>query len=206
MAGILLGLQRRENRNLYIERAMRDPGDVLRFDDHILISRYRLPRHVIIALTEQLRPTLERPTRRHGALPVITQVTNALRFFAKGDFQSEVADLSYISQPAMSRNLEEVATAIGRLANRYIRFPARQEITVIKEAFYRHSSMPGVFGLVDGSLFPIKAPIVDERAYVCRKGFHAINVQAVGDHRMVIRHLVARWPGSAHDSFIFNTR
>ncbi|KAM4565920.1 putative nuclease HARBI1 [Odontesthes bonariensis] len=168
-----------------------DPGDVLRFDDRTLISRYRLPRHLIILLTEQLRPTLERPTRRHGALPVICQVTNALRFFAKGDFQTEVADLSKISQPAMLRNLEEVATAIGRLAPRYIRFPGGQEVNTIKEAFYRQSNMPGVLGLIDGSLFPIKAPVVDEGAYVCRKGFHAINVQAVGDHRVIIRHLVA---------------
>lgn len=207
MAAILLAQQRRrEYRNLYVERAMVDPGDVLRFDDRVLISRYRLPRHVIIQLAEHLRPKLERPTRRHGALPVILQLTNALRFFAKGDFQSEVADLAKVSQPAVSKNLEEVATAIGGLAVHYIRFPTGQEVNVIKEAFYRQSNMPGVLGLVDGSLFPIKAPAVDEGAYVCRKPYHAINVQAVGDHNMMIRHLVARWPGSAHDAFVFNTR
>ena len=62
-------------------------------------------------------------------------------FFAKGDFHSEVADLSKISQLAMSRNLLEVATAIGRLAEQYIRFPGAQEINEIKEAFYCHSNM-----------------------------------------------------------------
>ncbi|CAL8361431.1 unnamed protein product [Arctogadus glacialis] len=48
---------------------------------------------MILGLAEELRPFLERPTRRHGALPVVVQLTNALRLFAKGDFQSEVADI-----------------------------------------------------------------------------------------------------------------
>ncbi|CAL8398229.1 unnamed protein product [Boreogadus saida] len=48
---------------------------------------------MILDLAEELRPFLERPTRRHGALPVVVQLTNALRLFAKGDFQSEVADI-----------------------------------------------------------------------------------------------------------------
>lgn len=207
MAGILLLQQRnRDRRNLFVERLLADPNDVLRFDDKTLISRYRLPRAMILQLAEQLRPALERPTRRHGALPLVVQLTNTLRFFAKGDFQSEVADIAKISQPAVSRNLTEVATAISRLAARYIQFPRGQELNGIKEAFYRDSRMPGVIGLVDGSLFPIKAPTEDEVAYVCRKGYHAINIQAIGDHNMIIRHLIAKWPGSAHDAFVFNTR
>lgn len=64
--------------------------------------------------------------------------------------------------------------------------------------------MLGLIGLVDGSLFPMKAPsAADEEACVCRKGFHAFNVQAIGDHNMIIRHLVARLPGATHDAFIF---
>ncbi|KAL2102384.1 hypothetical protein ACEWY4_001552 [Coilia grayii] len=205
MAGILLLRRQQRNRNLFIERQLVDQNDVLRFDDKTLINRYRLPRAMILQLADKLRPDLERPTRRHGALPVILQLTNALFFFAKGDFQTEIADMSKTSQPSMSKNLTEVATAIGRLAAHYIRFPGGQELNAIKEAFYRHSNMPGVIGLVDGSLFPIKAPSVDEVAYVCRKGYHAVNIQAIGDHNMIIRHLIAKWPGSAHDAFIFNT-
>uniref|UniRef100_A0A8C5AJ18 Putative nuclease HARBI1 n=1 Tax=Gadus morhua TaxID=8049 RepID=A0A8C5AJ18_GADMO len=182
-----------------------DPNDVLRFGDTTLISRYRLPRAMILGLAEELRPFLERPTRRHGALPVVVQLTNALRLFAKGDFQSEVADIGKLSQPAVSRYLTEVAKAIGGLARRYIKFPTGDELNIIKEAFYEHARMPGVIGLVDGSLFPIKAPKEDEATYVCRKGYHAINIQAIGDHNMLIRHLVAKWPGSSHDAFVFNT-
>ena len=166
MAALLLHIaqqnrRRRPNgdlRNMFVERLLSDPNDVLRFGDTTLISRYRLPRAMILGLAEELRPFLERPTRRHGALPVVVQLTNALRLFAKGDFQSEVADIGKLSQPAVSRNLTEVAKAIGGLARRYIKFPTGDELNIIKEAFYEHARMPGVIGLVDGSLFQLKRP------------------------------------------------
>lgn len=36
-------------------------------------------------------------------------------------------------------------------------------------------------GAVDGTLIPIQAPTDNEVAYVCRKNYHALNVQAVCD-------------------------
>ncbi len=122
-----------------------------------------------------LRHALERNTRRHGALAVVIQLTNALWVFfcAKGDFHSEVADLSFTSQPCIPRSLTE--EVICTLAPQYIRFPQEDELRQIKEEFFRQSGMPGV--IVDGSLFPIKAPAgPDEVAFVSHKGFHAINV------------------------------
>ena len=123
-----------------------------------LIDRYRFPRAMILQLAEQLRPALERPTRRRGALPVVVQLTSALRLFAKGDFQREVADMAEMSQPAIYFNMTKGLTAISRLAPQYIVFPKAEEITENKTALYRECRVPGVIGLVDGSLFPIKAP------------------------------------------------
>ena len=80
-AALLVGLlcdnedeDEHKNRNVMTERLLRLHNDVLHFPDHILISLYRLPRQLILNLVEELRPALERPTRRHGALAV----TNAL--------------------------------------------------------------------------------------------------------------------------------
>ncbi len=43
-----------------------------------------------LQLAQELQPALQRPTKHRGALLVILQVTNTLRFsfFAKADFQS----------------------------------------------------------------------------------------------------------------------
>ncbi len=39
--------------------------------------------------------------------------------------------------------------------------------------------------------------------YRCRKGFFSINVQTICDAKLHIQDIVARWPGSTHDSTIF---
>jgi hypothetical protein len=41
--------------------------------------------------------------------------------------------------------------------------------------------LTNVIGVIDGTLIPIIAPKDNEADFVCRKGFHAINVQAVAD-------------------------
>ena len=58
---------------------------------------------------------------------------------------------------------------------------------------------------MDGTHVPIIAPPEDEYAYVNRKKFHSINVMAVCNAQMVLTSVVAKWPGSSHDSFILNS-
>ena len=56
-------------------------------------------------------------------------------------------------------------------------------------------------GAVDGTLVPILTPHVDAHVFICRKGYAAVNCQVVCDHQGIILDVVARWPGSTHDSF-----
>ncbi|WAR08737.1 HARB1-like protein [Mya arenaria] len=69
--------------------------------------------------------------------------------------------------------------AINQRVNN-IKFPTIQaDLASIKQRFYQVARMPNCIGAVDGTLIPIIAPRVREDIYVCRKGYHAINVQAV---------------------------
>lgn len=43
--------------------------------------------------------------------------------------------------------------------------------------FSEIKGFPHVIAEVDGSLFPILKPAYGEAHYVCRKGFHSLNVQ-----------------------------
>lgn len=43
--------------------------------------------------------------------------------------------------------------------------------------YYHYSGFPNVLGCLDGTQVRIQAPHQNEMEYVCRKGFHALNIQ-----------------------------
>ncbi|KAH3892614.1 hypothetical protein DPMN_016735 [Dreissena polymorpha] len=64
-----------------------------------------------------------------------------------------------------------------------MQFPMSEEqIKEVKSGFYKIRKIPNVVGASDGTLIPIINPIENEEAYICRKGFHVLNVQAVVNH------------------------
>ncbi|XP_033754693.1 putative nuclease HARBI1 [Pecten maximus] len=67
----------------------------------------------------------------------------------------------------------------------------------------QHGGFPGVVGCIDGTQIRIQAPTQNEPTFVNRKGYHSINVQAICDEKKKLTNVVARWPGSTHDSHIF---
>ena len=50
-------------------------------------------------------------------------------------------------------------------------------------------------------MIEIIAPAEDEHLFVCRKGYHALNLLTICDAKLKILYFVARWPGSTHDSY-----
>ncbi|XP_062590955.1 putative nuclease HARBI1 [Saccostrea cucullata] len=85
-----------------------------------------------------------------------------------------------------------------------IKFPSGgEEIRRSKTDFFGKAGFPNVLGAIDGTLIKIQAPSENEPSYVCRKGFHALNVQAVADASLRFTDLVCKWPGAVHDSFVF---
>ena len=64
---------------------------------------------------------------------------------------------------------------------------------------------PSCILCIDGFHVKICTPFEDEDAFVNRKGYHSINVQAMSDPDMMFADFLVRWPGSTHDSFIFRS-
>lgn len=63
--------------------------------------------------------------------------------------------------------------------------------------------MPRIIGCLDGTFLPIQRPANElDYAYVCRKGFTAINAMAVCDNRRKFWSIFVHFPGSCHDSHI----
>ncbi|WAR22586.1 LOW QUALITY PROTEIN: HARB1-like protein [Mya arenaria] len=139
-----------------------------------------------------------------GLLEETKMVLVGLRMLSKGNFLSESADIHGISKATAGRVFDDFLDAVIRNIGN-----VRDEVLRTKEGFFRKCRIPNIIGAVDGTLVPILAPKDNGVAFICRKGYHPINVMAVCDHEMRLEifrftDIVARWPGSQHDAAVFD--
>lgn len=83
-----------------------------------------------------------------------------------------------------------------------------QDLASIKQQFYNMITphgIPNVIGLIDGTHVKVYSPGGEEaERFRNRKGYFSINVQVVGGPDLKVLNVEARWPGSTHDSYIFD--
>ena len=177
--------------------------------DHLheidIINRYRFDRNGIHFLEELIGPEIQPKAPRNKALSVRQKILITLRYLATGPIQLNDADIHGVSQPTVSRVLTEVIQALSSpaLVRRFIKFPRGIDDCRRNSVQFRGiARFPDVIGAIDGTHIQIVSPHEQEDIYVNRKGVHSINVQVVFDGLYKIIDVVARWPGSVHDSRI----
>lgn len=173
-------------------------------EEHFL-NLYRFPKSLCLMLIDELLPFI-RTSRRAHAIPSHIIILSALRFFATGSFQRCVGQdsLSALSQTSVSRCVQEVATALNKIAHRHIKFPKREEFAALKIKFMQKYQFPGIIGLIDGTHIKICAPKKDiEHVYYCRKGGHSKNVMVICDADYIILGANAQFGGTSHDSYVW---
>jgi nuclease HARBI1 len=155
---------------------------------------------------KQIKDDLKHPTQRSQSLNSMTQLLIALRFYATGTFQLVVGDTFAVDNATVCRTLHRVTASIAGLRRKYVKFPQSvQAKRDTMQAFFLKSELPGVIGAVDCTHVPIQSPGSDNgEIYRNRKGYFSINVQLISDTNNYITDVVARWPGSVHDSTIFD--
>ena len=161
-----------------IFRDMTNPFDI--YDDTDLIKRYRMPRKSIIGLVDALHDDLEPPTSRCHSIPATLQVLTALRYYATGSFQQVIADVAGLTQPSVSRIISRTSTALSRRVGMYIQFPTNLLSSYqLSKDFHKKSTCQTPLVVSTGHSFQLSLTVDHEEAYVCRKAFHALNVQGV---------------------------
>ena len=127
------------------------------------------------------------------------QVLIALRFYATGTFQRVIGDLFGVSVFAACRVIHKVSR---KQKQQFLSFS--ENLADVKRKFYDVGHSPGVIRAIDCTRVRIICPDKENAmAFVNRKRFYSINVQAVCDSDAFITNIVACWPGSTHDSRIF---
>lgn len=130
----------------------------------------------------------------------------ALRFYATGSFLIACGDFCGVSVASASRIVKKVSKAIADLSRKYIEMPSSEEAQDrTKRDFYEIARFPRVIGCIDCTHIRLQSPGGgDAEFFRNRKGYFSLNVQAICNANLEFMDLVARWPGSTHDSTIFN--
>ncbi|KAK5646025.1 hypothetical protein RI129_004489 [Pyrocoelia pectoralis] len=128
-----------------------------------------------------------------------------LRFLATGSIYSVVGEICGVDKATSCRAIDKVITAISELHHEFISMPTNlDEISEIRQGFYNICKFPRCIGALDCTHVRIQSPGGENaELFRNRKGFFSFNVQALCDSELIIRNVVCRWQGSAHDANIF---
>ncbi|XP_054272722.1 putative nuclease HARBI1 [Macrosteles quadrilineatus] len=176
-------------------------------DEIDFVTGYRLSKRTTLSVLETIEDELEFPTDKNDCVAPINQLLCALRFYATGCYQSVSGDLSGFSTSTSHRIVHRVSCAIAAKRGDFVVFPKTQE--EIKRAqlkFYDIARFPRVVGAIDCTHIRFgKCPdSANGEVFRNRKNYFSLNVQAVCNADLEITDIVVRWPGSTHDSYIFN--
>ncbi|XP_029340980.1 putative nuclease HARBI1 [Acyrthosiphon pisum] len=165
-------------------RLFRDRSNPLEeFDDFDFKCRFRLSKEsfcVLILIVQGVK----HESKRNVALSPEVQVLITLRYYATGTFQAVIGDHIRVNKSTVCRTIKRVSTAIARLYPQFINMPrTAHERSIVQTGFYKIRNLPRVIGAIDCTHIRIQSPNSDigER-FRNRKG----------------------WPGSVHDSTIFD--
>uniref|UniRef100_A0A671QP25 Putative nuclease HARBI1 n=1 Tax=Sinocyclocheilus anshuiensis TaxID=1608454 RepID=A0A671QP25_9TELE len=172
--------------------------------DDAILRKFRLPRAKILELLQVVKQHLQRATRRNYALSPVVQLLATLHYYAVGSFMEVVSNGLGLSKSSVSKTVTALIPLLLQFMKNILIFPKTpEEIQLANQQFYSIDNISRVIGLIDGTLIPVSSPVVNEPLYICRKGYPAIDVQIVCDHQGMFTDIVAKWPVSTHDSFVW---
>lgn len=154
----------------------------------------------------QIQQQLQHATNSWENITPMNQLLITLRFYATGTFQVVIGDTFAVHKSTACSIVHRVTAAIAGLRDKYVSFPnnVRDRRNVMNQ-FYSVAGLPGVIGAIDCTHVPIQSPGGDQaEIFRNRKGYFSINVQLISDQRGYVMDVVARWPGSVHDSTILD--
>ncbi|XP_018377351.1 PREDICTED: putative nuclease HARBI1 [Trachymyrmex cornetzi] len=176
------------------------------FDAVDFKKRFVISRHNFMMLLERIQAEIQHNTDRNNAIPPAIQLMVALRFYATGSFLKTIGDFCAISEVSAHDIIHRVSPAIAALRDEFIKLPiSPEEIRVSQREFFETAKFIRVIGCIDCTHVRIQSyGGKDSELYRNRKGYFSLNIQVVINAKLEIIDIVARWPGSAHDSTIFN--
>ena len=166
-------------------------------------TKYWFYPETILELCKMVYTSLRRKTKRSCALPVLLQVCTALRFLCIGGRYPVIAEAMGVSVSTVFRAVRNFSAVMIGQTNKYIVFPSAASLIAVKKGFYDIARMPNICGAVDGTFVKMLEPSRNAEEFFCRKMFPSLNIQLCCGPDNMIYHSTVKFPGSTHDSYMF---
>lgn len=186
---------------LYSSRKVKPRKTLDKLSDFEIRQQCGVPSYALRDIIDLYKPLEESFCRN---IPLETKVLTFLNYLRSGSSQWLVGSAGGISQPSASRIINACCQHTLSFAHLIINFPETvDKQNHVKQKFHQIAGLESVLGAVDGTHVPILSPKENEYTYVNRKLFHSINCQVVADPHYRLFDIVAKWPGSTHDSYMW---
>jgi hypothetical protein len=178
-----------------------------KWDELEFFDRFRMHKRTANIVLESIQQEISTKTMKNRAVSPALQLLTCLRFYATGSFLITVGELSGLHYSTTSKIIKRVSIALARKCPQVIKMPSNEEeVKEVISGFYDKARFPNCIGALDCTHVKIQSPGGNNAEYYRnRKGIFSINVQNICDSNLTMQNIVARWPGSTHDSHIFNS-
>ncbi|XP_023237422.1 putative nuclease HARBI1 [Centruroides sculpturatus] len=189
------------------ERVMRDRNNPIEiYSEDEFRTRYTFSKSGFVHILNRVGDEIRHVDGRGLPLTAEKQLLAALRFYATGSYQRVAGNLIGVHVSTVCRTIQNVSKALVHLKNAEIVFLTQSEFPTITHDFslLLKDNFPGIIEAIDCTHIPIQCPDSSRaQLFYNRISYYFINCQVICDGKMKIRNIVARWPGSTHDSKIF---
>ncbi|KAJ8265471.1 hypothetical protein COCON_G00145700 [Conger conger] len=194
---------RRKSPRSQTKKRFRLHQNVQQLPDELLIERCRFDREGINYLRGLLSDKLVNPYAHNHPLSVEAKICAALAYYTSNSFQTAVGNFVGVSQSTISHAVTHVTDALVELGEQFIKFPPLESHEQEKQQFRDIAGFPDVMGVVGCTHIAIRAPPGDPHTFLNHKSFHSLKLQITADVNSTITSVVARFPGSSKDLFVW---
>ncbi|XP_066585460.1 putative nuclease HARBI1 [Prorops nasuta] len=195
------------------KRYVRDFFNPLEFyEEYQFLIRYRFSKQsVMYGLLPLIQDYLMKNDQRGLPISPIIQLLISLRYYPTNSYQRVSADLSGIARSTVSTIIFRVSTLLASYVHKYIKYPKNEALEknkiLFKQLGYGQGAigLPNICGAIDCTHIRLSHVRLYSQGevYRNRKSYFSLNVQAIVGPNMEFLDLVPEWPGSQHDSIIF---